>query len=133
MFDVPSGAGFNFHNTYISNAVEIGLIGLGLQVAIMYGGALLTAALTVARPSAPNALLLALQTLMILRSFIEVEVFFEFSIRSILGISTLIYAAAGLYALRQQPAAPLRQRPTRRVLSHGTLPARPRPLPHADL
>ena len=26
MFGVPSGAGFNFHNTYISNAVEIGLI-----------------------------------------------------------------------------------------------------------
>lgn len=131
MFDVPSGAGFNFHNTYISNAVEIGLIGLGLQVAIMYGGAFLMAAYTIARPSAPNALLLALQALMILRSFIEVEVFFEFSIRSILGIATLIYAAAGLIALRQQTAATVRPRSITGVLRHGT--ARSRPLSHPDL
>jgi exopolysaccharide production protein ExoQ len=86
-------------------------------------------AYTLARPNAPNALLLALQTLMILRSFIEVEVFFEFSIRSILGIATLIYAAAGLLALRQ--STPQRH-PSRGVLSH-VLPARPRPLPHAHL
>jgi exopolysaccharide production protein ExoQ len=132
MFDVPSGAGFNFHNTYISNAVEIGLVGLGLQVAIMYGGAILMAIYTFARPNAPNALLLSLQTLMILRSFIEVEVFFEFSIRSIMGVATLIYAAAGLAALRQQAAATPRPR-SRGVLSHVAAQARPRPLPHPNL
>jgi exopolysaccharide production protein ExoQ len=132
MFDVPSGAGFNFHNTYISNAVEIGLIGLGLQIAIMYGGALLMGIYTLARPTAPNALLLALQTLMILRSFIEVEVFFEFSIRSIMGVATLIYALAGLAALRR-PVEATRPRHSRGVLSHVALPARPRSLPHADL
>ena len=133
MFGVPSGAGFNFHNTYISNAVEIGLIGLGLQIAIMYGGAVLMAALTFARPNAPNALLLALQTLMILRSFIEVEVFFEFSIRSIMGVATLIYAAAGLIALRRPSAAPRRPHLSKGLLSHVAVPARPRPLPHPDL
>jgi exopolysaccharide production protein ExoQ len=133
MFDVPSGAGFNFHNTYISNAVEIGLIGLGLQIAIMYGGAILMAAYTIARPNAPNALLLSLQTLMILRSFIEVEVFFEFSIRSIMGVATLIYAAAGLMALRQQTAAKPRRPRSRGVLSHVAAPARPRSLPYANL
>lgn len=133
MFDVPSGAGFNFHNTYISNAVEIGLIGLGLQIAIMYGGAILMAIYTFSRPNAPNALLLSLQTLMILRSFIEVEVFFEFSIRSILGVATLIYAAAGLIALRRQAAAmPRRPRPEG-ILSHVAAPARPRPLPNPHL
>ena len=132
MFDVPSGAGFNFHNTYISNAVEIGLVGLGLQMAIMYGGALLMAIYTFARPSAPSALLLALQTLMILRSFIEVEVFFEFSIRSMLGVATLIYALAGLGSLRQPSAAAGRPPLATGVLSH-VLPARPRSLPHANL
>ena len=132
MFDVPSGAGFNFHNTYISNAVEIGLVGLGLQIAIMYGGALLMAIYTFARPSAPSALLLALQTLMILRSFIEVEVFFEFAIRSMLGVATLIYALAGLGSLRQPSAAAGRPPLATGVLSH-VLPARPRSLPHANL
>ena len=131
MFDVPSGAGFNFHNTYISNAVEIGLVGLGLQIAIMYGGAILMAVYTFSRPNAPNALLLALQTLMILRSFIEVEVFFEFSIRSIMGVATLIYAMSGIIALRAQ-AVPQRPR-TRGVMSHVAAPARPRPLPHPNL
>ncbi|MNL28496.1 hypothetical protein D3C87_1501400 [compost metagenome] len=132
MFDVPSGAGFNFHNTYISNAVEIGLIGLLLQVIIIYGGAIAMAAYTFARPNAANALLLALQALMILRSFIEVEVFFEFSIRSIMGIATLIYAMQGLNALRGQSSAPMRRRPGG-LLSHVRVPARPRPFPHADL
>lgn len=132
MFDVPSGAGFNFHNTYISNAVEIGLVGLGLQIAIMYGGAILMAAYTFSRPNAPNALLLSLQALMILRSFIEVEVFFEFSIRSIMGVATLIYAAAGLAALRQQTAAKPRPPRSTGVLSH-VAPARPRSLPYANL
>jgi exopolysaccharide production protein ExoQ len=133
MFDVPSGAGFNFHNTYISNAVEIGLIGLGLQIAIMYGGAILMGLYTFARPNAPNALLLSLQTLMILRSFIEVEVFFEFSIRSIMGVATLIYAAAGLIALRRQAVAKPRRPISPGVLSHVAAPARPRSLPYANL
>jgi exopolysaccharide production protein ExoQ len=112
MFLVPSGAGFNFHNTYISNAVEIGLLGLLLQVFIIYGGAGMMASYAMLRPNAPNALLLGLQALMILRSFIEVEVFFEFSVRSILAVCTFIYAAQGLLALRQQASA----RPRRTLL-----------------
>ncbi|WP_332688701.1 O-antigen ligase family protein [Devosia sp.] len=105
MFLVPSGAGFNFHNTYISNAVEIGLVGLLLQILIIYGGGLMIAAYALLRPNAPNAMLLGLQVLMILRSFIEVEVFFEFSVRSILAVCTFIYAAQGLLALRAQAQA----------------------------
>lgn len=105
MFLVPSGAGFNFHNTYISNAVEIGLVGLLLQILIIYGGGAMIAAYALLRPNAPNAMLLGLQLLMILRSFIEVEVFFEFSVRSILAVATFIYAAQGLLALRAQTQA----------------------------
>ncbi|MEO8684402.1 MAG: O-antigen ligase family protein [Devosia sp.] len=109
MFLVQSGAGFNFHNTYISNAVEIGLIGLSLQILIIYGGAFMSAAYAMARPNAPNAMLLGLQVLMILRSFIEVEVFFEFSVRSILAVCTFIYAAQGLLALRAAARAQAQQ------------------------
>lgn len=109
MFHVPSGAGFNFHNTYISNTVEIGLIGVLLQVFIIYGGAGLIAVYALLRPNAQNAFLLGLQVLMILRSFIEVEVFFEFSVRSILAICTFIYAANGLLPLLRKQH-PLRQR-----------------------
>jgi exopolysaccharide production protein ExoQ len=132
MFDVPSGAGFNFHNTYISNAVEIGLIGLGLQVAIIYGGAVLMAAYALARPNAPNAMLLALEALMVLRSFIEVEVFFEFSIRSIMGVATLIYAMQGLLALRRQRPRQTLPHPGG-LLRHVGIPGRTRPYPYPNL
>ena len=135
MFDVPSGAGFNFHNTYISNAVEIGMVGLLLQIVIIYGGAIMMGIYTLARPSPASALMLGLQALMILRSFIEVEVFFEFSIRSILGIATFIYAAAGLAALAASHAQPSRT-PYRRQpkgLTDVRAPGRPRPHPHANL
>lgn len=109
MFLVPSGAGFNFHNTYISNAVEIGLVGLALQILIIYGGGFMIAAYAMLRPNAANAMLLGLQVLMILRSFIEVEVFFEFSVRSILAVCTFIYAAQGLLTLRAEAQARARE------------------------
>lgn len=131
MFGVPSGAGFNFHNTYISNAVEIGLVGLLLQIGIIYGGALMMATYTLARPNPANALLLGLQALMILRSFIEVEVFFEFSIRSILAIATFIYAGAGLAALAR--ARPPSRAPIPKGLIDARASRRPGPYPHPHL
>ena len=108
MFLVPSGSGFNFHNTYISNAVEIGLIGVGLQAFLIYGGFLLIVIATILRPNPQNAFLVGLQLLVILRSFIEVEVFFEFSVRSILVVVTFIYGAQGvLHELRANRRSPL--------------------------
>ena len=91
MFGEQSGAGFNFHNTYISNAVELGFIGLGIEVAIIYVAAALLIVLAVVRPNHIVAFLLGLQVLLILRSFVEVEVFYEFSVRSMLTFCTFIY------------------------------------------
>lgn len=105
MFGEVSGAGFNFHDLYISNTVELGFIGIGIEIAMIYGGLILIGALAIVRPSAANALLLGLHLLLILRSFIEVEVFFEFSIRTILAICTLIYAMRGLAAWRRESRA----------------------------
>jgi len=120
MFKVPSGAGFNFHNTYISNAVEIGLLGLALQVFIIYGGAILMAMYALARPTAENAFLLGMQALVILRSFIEVEVFFEFSVRSILAVATFVYAAHGLAMLmRRAPSSVPRRQPSPPAVDPG--------------
>jgi len=102
MFGEPSGAGFNFHDLYISNAVELGLVGIAIEVAMIYGGLVLIGALAIVRPTPANALLLGLQVLLVLRSFIEVEVFFEFSIRTILAVCTLIYAMRGMAAWRRE-------------------------------
>jgi exopolysaccharide production protein ExoQ len=110
MFGEPSGAGFNFHDLYISNAVELGLIGIAIEVAMIYGGLILMGALAIVRPTPANALLLGLQVLLVLRSFIEVEVFFEFSIRTILAVCTLIYAMRGMAAWRWQRRTEAAQR-----------------------
>lgn len=92
MFGEQSGAGFNFHNTYISNTVELGFVGLAIELAIIYVGAALLIVLAIARPTHIVAFLLGLQVLLILRSFVEVEVFYEFSVRSMLTYCTFIYA-----------------------------------------
>lgn len=96
MFGEPSGAGFNFHNTYISNAVELGLVGLSIEIGVIYVTAAILAVMAVVRPTHVVATLLGLQVLLILRSFVEVEVFYEFSIRSILAYCTFIYAVREL-------------------------------------
>jgi exopolysaccharide production protein ExoQ len=114
MFGQPSGAGFNFHDLYISNTVELGFIGIAIEVAMIYGGLILIGALAIVRPTPTNALLLGLQVLLVLRSFIEVEVFFEFSIRTILAVCTLIYAMRGIAAWRRDRRA----EPDARQLAH---------------
>jgi exopolysaccharide production protein ExoQ len=105
MFGEPSGAGFNFHNTYISNAVELGLVGLSIEVILIYVTAGILAVLAIVRPSQIVAALLGLQVLLILRSFVEVEVFFEFSTRSILSYCTFIYAVRELQQWRAMRSA----------------------------
>lgn len=114
MFGEPSGAGFNFHNMYISNAVELGLLGLTIEIAIIYIAAALLLVLAVVRPSHVIAFLLGLQVLLILRSFVEVEVFQEFSVRSMLTYCVFIYAVREFVVWRRdvQPVPPLRLRPT---------------------
>jgi exopolysaccharide production protein ExoQ len=92
MFGEPSGAGFNFHDTYISNTVELGYVGLSIELALIYIPLALLLALAVARPNHIVAFLLGMQVLLILRSLVEVEVFYEFSVRTILAYCTFIYA-----------------------------------------
>ena len=113
MFGEQSGAGFNFHNTYISNAVELGFVGLTIEMAIIYVAAALLIVLAVVRPTHVIAFLFGLQVLLILRSFVEVEVFYEFSVRSMLTYCTFIYAVREVRNWRAEtrPVAAISWRP----------------------
>ncbi len=91
-FSITSRSGFNFHNTYISNAVEIGFIGLALEVFILYS-ALLSVLIWAARsPQPANAFLASLLVLTVLRSFVEAEVFYQFNVATIMVVTSLVYA-----------------------------------------
>ena len=92
IFDIQARSGFNFHNTYVNNAVEIGFIGLGIQVVILYGTLLKTYVLAFRSPSPETAFLAAFLTLVVCGSFLEVTVFFEFSITSVIVICAFVFA-----------------------------------------
>jgi exopolysaccharide production protein ExoQ len=91
-FGIEARAGFNFHNTYINNAVEIGLVGLAIQVFILYGALLKTYLWAFRAPSPENAFLASFLTLIACSSYVEVAVFFQFSITTVTVICGYVYA-----------------------------------------
>lgn len=96
MFNITSRSGFNFHNTYISNAVEIGVIGVFLQVLMLYGALLFCCISALRLRSSEMIFLTSFLVFIILASFVEVAVFFQFSVTSIIVICALIYGIRGL-------------------------------------
>lgn len=100
-FAIESRSGFNFHNTYLSNAVEIGVIGVFLQVVVLYGAALATGLWALRTRLAEASLLFVLVAMIVMLSFVEVNVFFQFSLRTVIVICAFVYAMRGLDAPRR--------------------------------
>ncbi|TKT69337.1 O-antigen ligase family protein [Aquamicrobium sp. LC103] len=90
-FGIQERRGFNFHNTYINNAVEIGVLGLGLQIAMLYGAFIGSIFWAFRNPSPTSAFYCSFLTMVIGGSFVEVAVFFQFSVTSVLVICALVY------------------------------------------
>ncbi len=100
-FAIESRSGFNFHNTYLSNAVEIGVLGVFLQVVVLYGAALATGLWALRTRLAEASLLFVLVAMIVMLSFVEVNVFFQFSLRTVIVICAFVYAMRGLDAHRR--------------------------------
>lgn len=128
MFGVQARAGFHFHNFYLSNAVEIGLIGLSMQVAILFGAAWRAFGWALRSPSAESTFIASFLTVIISSSVIEVPVFFQFSVTTIIVLCCFVYATA---AARESVRARQRRRPARPLpetligLADPPAPARP--------
>ncbi|WP_240804556.1 O-antigen ligase family protein [Qingshengfaniella alkalisoli] len=97
-FGIDGRSGFNFHNTYLSNAVEIGILGVGLQIFVLYGAAILTCVWAVTSHRAEAALMFVMVVIVIIISFVEVPIFFQFSLRSVLIICAFVYGVEGVRA-----------------------------------
>ena len=97
-FGIEPRSGFNFHNTYISNAVEIGVVGVAIQAVILYGALIGVLLWALRSPRPENAFLAAFLTMVVSASFVEVAVFFQFS------ITTTIVTSAFVYAIRANEA-----------------------------
>ena len=90
-FGIASRSGFNFHNTYISNAVEIGLLGVTIQATMLFGAHFLALKWGLGAPSPASALFFGYLAAVVIGSFVEVGVFFQFSLPTTLVVVALVY------------------------------------------
>lgn len=88
--------GFHFHNLYLSNAVEVGIVGVAMQVMVLYGAFLVTFVLAIREKSAPYMFVSAFCAMSILQSAIEVPIMYQFNFRTTLMISALVFGLEGL-------------------------------------
>lgn len=100
MFGIESRGGFNFHNTYVSNAVEIGILGVMLQSFVLFGAAVTTGLWTLRTHRTDAALLFLLVVMVVMISVLEVPIFFQFSLRSVIVICAFVYGIRGLRSWR---------------------------------
>lgn len=91
-FGIASRSGFNFHNTYLSNAVEIGLIGVAMQTALMATALILTAKRALATGDRVDALMFAVVAMLVSITPVEVPVFTQFTLQSMLIVVAIVYA-----------------------------------------
>lgn len=99
-FYIASRSGFNFHNLYLSNAVEIGIIGVVLQLILLGPALILSMRWLLKTGHAPAMFSFMVVAFVIGLSFVEVPVFFEFHSLSVMVLVALVY---GLRALREAP------------------------------
>lgn len=93
LFDIQSRSGFNFHNTYLSNAVEIGIIGVTIQVFLIGAAVVQSARLSLRTGDRPAALMFAISIMFLASTAIEALVFFQFNLTSVLFVAIIIYGS----------------------------------------
>jgi len=104
-FYILSKSGFNFHNLILSNAVEIGGIGVLLQVTLLVPAFVLVSRWLLQVGHAPALFSFMAISFVLILSVVEVPVFFEFHALSVMVLSALVY---GLRAARTaSPTGPM--------------------------
>ena len=97
-FYIAARSGFNFHNLYLSNAVEIGLLGVVAQVGLLATGFILCIRWLLRSGGAAPLFFFMIVSFVIVLSFVEVPVFSEFSTLSVMTLGAIIY---GIRASRE--------------------------------
>lgn len=91
-FGITNRSGFNFHNTVISNAVEIGIPATALQTIIVLGALGSCLAWAVQHPSGPSVFFALYMTRLFMLMWIEVLYFYQFGIGTLIIIYIICYA-----------------------------------------
>ena len=99
-FGIASRSGFHFHNTYLSNAVEIGIPGALLQTGIILAAVLATATWALRQRGRDSDSLFGLVAMIFVLTPVEVPVFFQFNLTTVILILALVYARDALRAVK---------------------------------
>ena len=94
MFGIGSRAGFHFHNTLISNMVEIGLVGGTLQAVIFFAALVSSLTWAIRSPSAASVFFALFMVRQFLLMWIEVAYFLQFELSSVITIAAVCYGHA---------------------------------------
>lgn len=103
MFGIGGRSGFNFHNTLISNAVEIGLIGAALQAVIFFGGLAASLSWAIRSPSAASVFFALFMVRQFMLMWIEAAYFYQFELSSVITIAAVCYGR-GFRRTQRAPA-----------------------------
>jgi exopolysaccharide production protein ExoQ len=95
-FDIASRSGFNFHNVYFSNAVEIGLAGIAIEAGLIGAAVVLSARLALRSGDPGAALLFGFAVMTTAVTLFEAPIFFQFNLQTVLMVMVLAYAKEGL-------------------------------------
>jgi exopolysaccharide production protein ExoQ len=104
-FHIASKSGFNFHNLFLSNAVDIGVIGVALLLLLLVPAFLHCIRWVLLVGGAPALFCFMAIAFVVVLSMVEVPVFFEFNALTVMVVASLVY---GLRASRE--LAQLRRR-----------------------
>lgn len=99
-FGIESRSGFNFHNAYLSNAVEIGLTGVAIQSLLLAAAVLLPGRLALKTGSHGAALLFAIAATLSMMTLLEAPVFFQFNLWTVLVTAIVVRSTMGSRTIR---------------------------------
>lgn len=99
-YHILSKSGFNFHNLFLSSAVELGLIGLLCLFALLAPALFFSARWFLQSRSAPAIFSFMAVTFVLVLSMVEVPVFFEFDGVTVMALAALVHS---LRAARERP------------------------------
>ena len=90
-FGIAGRSGFNFHNTLISNAVEIGILATAAQALIFIAAAWACLGWAIRSPSAASVFFALFMVRLFMLMWIEVVYFYQFSAGTAIIIAAICY------------------------------------------
>jgi exopolysaccharide production protein ExoQ len=88
----PGRSGYHFHNLWYQSGVDLGYIGLGLALVTVAITAIEVMRWVVRSPSPASCFFLGYMIFIILRSYLEVDLFAQFSVTGAIFLAAFVYA-----------------------------------------